>query len=468
MVGWHGAGEGDGEESAAGVDAAGDVPELSGALRPDLNTMLRPTEAVEASEYTNELSDLALATPNAGWPLDDNPGAQKAIAYLAKQDDTLSPDIRTSYWTMNLDIDRLLRTIGETTYPSGAAFSADDFNAAKAEILQELEWVGKVRSYLDQLSKPFADNALTGWAAVQTIAERIHEQAEADKTKVAVDWLEIITSTFELIPIVGPEVGDAAKWAESFSEVTVTAISLFGAVDSDGEPFGQGRFVTADELGSEMANQARDAQDSFAALGDVIVSDYEKLKELGTYAGCNPSSPDCPSEWGLDKAGLTSISGSLYLDVERDAYLKLLPLGFKVFSLAREGDWQSHIVRPNPPNPVNYYCGGHHPWSEYPDIARSSTSLLQELDPVGGDNEWDTFVFSAEPGGGDLHGTPPPAALLDRMFDPISTSGNPKLGGLGLVWNQFAVPEAQVPEGQRSWWEFNNPVRERDMCHWTG
>ena len=468
MVGWHGAGEGNGEESAAGVDASGDVPELSGVLRPDLNSMLRPTEAAETSEYTNELSNLALAEPHSGWPLDDNPGAQNAIAYLAKQDNTLSPDIRSSYWTMNLDINGLIQKIGGTTYPAGAAFSEADFDAAKAEILQELEWVGKVRSYLDQLSKPFSDTGVQNWAAVQTIGERIHEQAEADSTKVSVDWLEVIDAALELIPLVGPQSHAAAEAVEALTEETTAAIRVWGAIDVDGEPFG-GRVVTANELGAEMANQARDAQASFAAMGDVIVSDYDKLKELGTYAGCNPSSPDCPEEWGLDKAKLTSMSASLYLDVERESYLKLLPLGYKVFSLARKGDFQGHFLRYQPPDPAEYYCNGHYPWSKYPDLARSSTSLLQELDSTGaGDNGWDTFVFSAQPGSNDIHGTPPSADILDRMFDPISASGNPTIGGLGLFWTQFAIPQTQIPEGQRSWWEFNNPVRERDVCSWMG
>jgi hypothetical protein len=31
------------------------------------------------------------------------------------------------------------------------------------------------------------------------------------------------------------------------------------------------------------------------------------------------------------------------------------------------------------------------PTRDAPDLARSSTSLLAELDPVNGDNAWDTF-----------------------------------------------------------------------------
>ena len=42
------------------------------------------------------------------------------------------------------------------------------------------------------------------------------------------------------------------------------------------------------------------------------------------------------------------------------------------------------------------------------------------------------FVLSKPPGAFSTHGTPPSNEFLDRMFGPVSLSGDPKAGGLGM------------------------------------
>jgi hypothetical protein len=465
LVGWAGAKEGEGAEVAAGVDGNGDVPLLSGVLRPDRNGELRPAGAIDSESQPNALAELTLQPPSGSWPLDDDPGAKRAIAYLGSQDETLGPDPRTAYWTQDLDTTALIQELQAVSYPQGRNFTSEQFEAARAELIKELGWVGKVRRYLGQLAQPFSDNALTSWTAAQTIADRIYQDANVGEGRVTVNWLEITSSILALIPVLGPEESAAARTAEQFARSWEFSVNSFGAVDRGGEPSDREITIEANEVGAELVSEAQQNQETLKRMGDVIVSDYAKLSALGPHAGCNAADPDCPKQWAFSLADQAAASANVYLGIERVAYLKLLPVGYRVFSLVREGNFQRHHPRPNPPNPADYFCFAPHPWSEYPDLARSSTSLLHTLDPVDHDNDWDTFVFSRF-SKSDLHGTPPTSALLDRMFNPLSASGNPKAGGLALNWTQFALPEIQRDPDDRQYWE-NGIDGETANCGWS-
>jgi hypothetical protein len=466
LVGWAGAGEAEGVEAAAGVDAGGDAPSISATLRPGRNSQLRPSEAELGDDRGAGLVELAMEPVTSGWPLDDRPGALLALSWLGKQDERLGPDPRGAYWTQELDTNALITKLTPIGYPGkSAGFTKADFTAAKAELLLELGWVGNVNDYIAQISQPFAANALTSWAAVQNIADTVKTDADPDAGQVGVNWLEITDAILGLIPLFGPEEQAATHTAHVIAGVGEFALKAWGAAGEGGEPTDGEVTVEADRLGQEIMNQAQQAEATFQSLEDVILSDYQKLSTLGPHAGCNPTDSACPSVWAYSKQYDQYASANIYLGISQVAYLKLVPLGFRVFSLVRENAFQSHIVRPTAPNPVNYHCLAPHPWSEYPDIARSSTSLLTELDPVGGDNGWDTFVFSRF-SASDLHGTPPTKSLLDTLFNPVTQTINPADGGMGLFWSQFATPEVKKAVPDREYWQ-ENIGSEQLNCGWS-
>ena len=70
LVGWQGAGEGEGAEAAADVEGEGDAPELSGVLRPDHESLLRPEEGDSSPDA---LTELVMKEPTTKWPLETNP-----------------------------------------------------------------------------------------------------------------------------------------------------------------------------------------------------------------------------------------------------------------------------------------------------------------------------------------------------------------------------------------------------------
>ena len=79
-------------------------------------------------------------------------------------------------------------------------------------------------------------------------------------------------------------------------------------------------------------------------------------------------------------------------------------------------------------------CTLAHILANYP--ARASTSLMQELDPVGRDNGWDTFVLARAPGGGSQYA--PPDELVKRPSARSTQGGNPQKGGAGLSLTRLA------------------------------
>ena len=54
LVGWKGAGEGEGKETAAGVDGAPEAPSMNVLLRPDRQSRMRPLESDSGSEALHD------------------------------------------------------------------------------------------------------------------------------------------------------------------------------------------------------------------------------------------------------------------------------------------------------------------------------------------------------------------------------------------------------------------------------
>lgn len=449
LLGWAGADEGAGVEAAAGVYGAGDAPVISGVLRPGNDSEFRPAEVMAAAENPHVLQDLMVEPPTGAWPLDDDPGAKQAISYLGSTDQRLGPDPRSAYWTQSFDeatTNAIIAGLKSAPYPSGASFSAEQFEAARAELVKELGWVGNVRTYLTNLSKPFSDNALSSWVAAQKIADEVYDDVNKPQDEVAMKWVEF---TRIILGLLGPLTHEVTGVIGHLLDLGVWA---YGASQSGAPTYDEVK-VKADELGAEMVEQAQQAQATYARMGDVIVSDYTKLALIGQYGGCNPSSPGCPPELALSNADRIAASADVYRGIERVAYTKLLPLGYHTFALKP----YDGSVAPFPPN---YQCGFDFPWDDYgSNRPYASWALLEDLDPVGNVNGWAPFVFSAPPGISTHHGSPPSNELLERMFDPVSMSGNPAKGGLGMSREQLSY------ETDHDYW-FGSESAEARRCGW--
>jgi hypothetical protein len=64
---------------------------------------------------------------------------------------------------------------------------------------------------------------------------------------------------------------------------------------------------------------------------------YAKLSVVAPKALCNPG-PSCPRAFAFTKADRQHASVDFERGIERTAYEKLMPLGYKVFKLTRHDD----------------------------------------------------------------------------------------------------------------------------------
>ena len=433
LVGWAGAPEeGAGAEASEGVAGTKDAAALSGALRPDSSSQYRPMAVSPTPGLSASLDTIILDEPNpSAWPLKG--GALKALSWLGDTDPRLGPDPRNAYWTQDLDqsdTNSIIEGMRDQTYPDDQSFSNAQFRTAKAELIQELRWVGNTRSYLDKLSQPFASNALGGWAEAQDIADTVYHDATTSTNPVAMEWLQFT----QLL------IGFAGTPGQVISRVLQLGMWAYGA-SADGGPGPAEIKTTADKVGTAFIVQAETAEATSQNMGDVIVSDYAKLKEVGTYGGCNTGATGCPPGLAYSSADRKQASADVYRGIELQAWVKLLPLGFPTFDLVppyESGGQQA--------DPASYFCnaGSQQPFNGYP--AAAYTSFFQQWDPNANPYQknglYEMYALSKDSG---LSATPPPTEILNRLFGPLSPSGDPRNGGLGMTLAAYVRMTSPMP-----------------------
>jgi hypothetical protein len=442
LIGWPHASsataEGTGAESATGVAGAAAPTALNGTLRPDNSSQLRPAEVSRTPGASETLDQIVLAQPGAtAWPLQGR--ALKALSWLGDTDPRLGPDPRTAYWTQDLDeadTNSIIEGLRDQAYPDNGEFTNADFTSAKAELIQELRWVGNTRSYLDKLSQPFSSSALGGWAQAQDIGDRVYHDATSSRDEVVMQWLEFT----DLL------LGFGGSPGQTVSHLLSLGMWAWGAAANGGPGVAEVR-TTADEVGTAFIVQAKAAQAATQNMGDVIVSDYAKLKQVGTYGGCNAGAKGCPPGLAFSAADRKRASADVYRSIELEAWVKLLPLGYPTFDLV-----PTYASSGAPQNPGGYHCNAdtEQPFDGYP--AGAHTSFLQQWDPsppgeykING--QYEMYALARDHG---LVADPPKAEILDRVFGPLSPSGDPRNGGLGMSLSSYVRMTSPRPWSRTS------------------
>jgi hypothetical protein len=444
LIGWKGAEvEGIGEEAAFGVDGVTDASTLNGILRRDRTYRFRPVQTTTGDAVDQRLQNLILKQPTSAWPLDGQPGPAAALAYISQTaDNRLGCDPRNSYWTQLLtesDINAILAEVRAVQPPDAKTadpctgkqvdFSGSDFTTARGQLIQELTWLSRTKSYMQLLASPFADGGIKRWATVSDVAAEVYSSSHEPDGEVAVFWSEFSSLFLKLLaPVTGGVSGEVA-------DVLDFGMWMAGR-GTDGSPGGESLSVAANQLGAQLVEQASQAQATYVAMGNVIASDYSKLRVVGANGGCNPTAPDCDKDFSYPSEQKAALSAAVSRSAERLAYEKLLPVGYNVFQLAM--DMNNVRNRSVPPDPKQYNCGGgtYAPWSRYPS-SLAWTSLLQGYDPVNHTNNYQTYVLSVPQNGSLYHGTPPDTETLERMFDPVSKSLTASDGGLDISVENF-------------------------------
>jgi hypothetical protein len=455
LVGWKGAGEAAGAEAAARANGATAAPVLTGVLRPNRQLQFRPAGVKQNANETDRLSTVTLEPPTTSWPLDDDPGAKAALSWLGSQDSRLGPNPRTAYWLQDfavvgtwLDIKD---TISAVTYSPGNGFSQADFDTAKTQLLKELGWVFKVRSYTTQLSTVFQQSNQPAWAQTHVIADGIYGSVKPPDDTTFLRWSSFVDI---LLKLAGPFTAGATNVVAQLLDFGVWG---FGALES-GAPTYDGFAVAADQLGAQLETLAMSSEQAVERMGDVVVNDYAKLSVVGQNALCNPG-PGCPPGWSFTGDDATQASADINRGIQRLAYETFIPMAYATFQLARNGNLGGipSVKRSAPPRDTNGYITvhGRPEWTNAPRLAY--TSLLRDLDPNGVDNWYDTFILHIPSVYGQIWLGYPPVKTLSHMFRPVPNTTDPTDDGLGMNLNDM------VRNASTSWYWGN----QADELYWT-
>lgn len=461
LIGWGGAGEGAGDEVAEGAEGVGKAPRLSGILRPDLQSRVRPAAATPATHGPN-LAEWVLKTPSEMWPLEDNPPALAAFDWLGGTVKALGPDPRSAYWIQDFTPSRWRELANEVNavqweeVPTKvrSTFKRADFNIARKELTSELRWVGNVTEYLEKLEKPFEEDVFKSWREVQTIGDEIFHQSNAPGgAKVAFSVAQV---TSMVLKIAGPL---TAGISSSIGAAIDLGVWAFGAT-SGGAPTYADFSIEAHKIGATLSEEMEAAAETFSSMREVIVTDPQKLKKIGEEALCNPANPECEADFAFTAAERRRVGTDLSRSIQRVAWERLLPLKYKVY-------WLNLYHGTAAPDVHKYGCSLY-PWVEYKGVGLlyGTTAWQEELHPDNTESTWRALVLSNSRESLQGYGHLPEEKVLRRVFGPVPTDAdnpdaeNPKAGGLGVTLGSIARAQ-----GKALWakWLIHP---EEDQCSW--
>ena len=457
LIGWGGAGEGNGEETSTQKNPSTGDARIRGVLAPDRQSLFKPVTASALDEPPDALAELMVQAPGREkWPLDGDPGAQNAIAYIGSHNDRLGPNPRSAYWTQPFDQatwSAIARQVHDLDYPgAGNGFNEDEFKSARNELVQEINWVGDVRAYLKDLSSPFADNGLSSWANLTTITDRVKDALKPPDHRIQMLVLDIAGG---VLSIGGVAAGPVVEFVSVAYETTLQYLTQ----DRDG---GDAETITgnANELAARLVSSLQDAQAGFRNMGNIIVSDYDKLKTVGTLGGCSSTSANCPPEWQFSQRDQQQASAAAYKSIESEFTQELMRLAFPAYTLNPRGNHRAPNGQVSN-DAKDFPCFGRgflpafYPFRNEPD--NGQVALLQEAPDqydvlaLGNLSNLSIIPINLDP-------NMPPRAVLGRMFAPLDKTLDPRAGGLGINKADFMISANQGDYDSATKEQLGNPL----------
>ena len=395
-IGSGGSGEGSAEE------AIGASPALQGQLTPDNAGVFRVSTTSDSLAADSTLQDILMSPPKtSAWPEQDNP----AIAWIGNHTTPrLGPDPRSAYWTQTYDWASISNSIDDLKWdcPKGVTdpkrcvnapgvtvnFSQEDFNRAQDTLSTEASWVSNVKNYMANFAAPYEKAATKDWEDTQTEA---YTKFRAKPDPLQANPLDVL---YALVDFFEPFAGDVEKYGAKLEKLLIVAATAldFGAMHLDAQEDGSSPDeelqVTADRLATTLRDQADATADSFDVMGNVIVSDHEKLATIGALAECNgdgQGANDCPAEYQWDDTAIKATAAAAQRSAQREIYTELIPVEFPVWTIRRS----------KYDDPINFYCylGSVTPFDDVQKAAR--IAALQEIYPDGSrPSQYDTFTIA--------------------------------------------------------------------------
>jgi len=434
-----------------GASVASSSPEarLRGFFAPDNDSIYRP-EAINPKAKPSELlmEEILRAPGTEPWPGEDEPEVVEAMAWIGAANHTLLGERpRFSYWEKlktSASAGEALKEVERVTYSGGQNFTPAAFSKAKKYLETELPLVQKARSYMEILASPAGGGKQAWGTAFQLSAEltelqkRLEAQAQANASigQFLSQMLQLIfTATGQ------GEFAGALKFAEQIATTSALGAEIYNTLydGSEGKP---GQQVKAAALANELAKQAIANEESFQRFGDILVSDWSKLKVVGTYGKCNPEGVGCGpkkefAELGYDPQWVAEAKAATEEAAQRELYTQLVPLVFPIWKLEPKLQFGASDLH------NHYYCRdvsyplwnatqlsyARTPWSFIPNQESSGEPVIYQV-YASIRRDGLSYGFANE-------------VLLKAMFNPVNGKSGEK-AGLGMDPAEF------MREGERA------------------
>jgi hypothetical protein len=482
LVGWRGAEEGNGiEVSQSNADQKAKL-RLSGVLRPDQESRLRPA-LVTAAPIGHDLAQAAMSPPHDRWPLEGTP-AGTALSYLGETVGELGPDPRSEYWRQDelspSDWRAIATKIEKEDYrdvPRGrrGEFDGEDFDEAQDQLVKELLWVAKVTSYTERLADPFDKSVFKSWREVQEVGAQVANELQvspADQSAVAVRYSQLVSN---ILKVGG---GLTAGVSASLGAAIDVGIWAFGA-QPDGRPTYQMVNTKTVAVGVKFSEEMEAAAANLSSMRNVVVSDPDKLEYVGENAFCSAASPKCLPAFAYTSVDAKRVSVDISRGLQKSAYELLLPLKFRPVRLrsTTEGGYLA------PPDALRYVCPLEDPEKPFAEwnatqVKYATGGLLESFQVAGVESNtdeepwyrssqsWEPFALIEYPVG--RYAVAPSAELLNRMFGRVPSPSdqknydNPNAGGLEIS----LAAMARSGEPLKYWRDKSGYLPFPTRCEW--
>jgi hypothetical protein len=355
-----------------------------GTLERDRQGLWRVDNASTSDAFQSaSLATLAYQEPTP-WPLSTTPEQKAANKYIASQlfrcpasdpDCNRPSDVRDAYWqNFDSDWDSRHNTLDENIdYPSGGSSEFDEatFDAVKQQLLTEMDMVADVYAVVQNWKGVFTDSSLSAYIDLQSIAAGIvtelnqqdsGQSSTANTIAVLGDSLWVAQSILEFS---GQEEAAIAVGAVAGSMDVMADLSSSSGGGPDAAP------VVADvtALGQELADRYTDLASSVGTVGEILVSDWGKLKQ---------ADDSSTTVWAFDQDVTDTIQQALTVSAKRELYAALLSVPYHVY-VVDPGNIDNSWTQP-----AEIKCAtGSHPFGDQTTNSNSWVTRVVTLSDVG-------------------------------------------------------------------------------------
>jgi len=383
-----------------------------------------------------------MSLPTTPWPDRATPGDQAVLGCIAAHIDpngALRTPIEANYsnqnlvhnwaaWASDIAASGYYDTL--SGYKDCSSFTRPDFDEVTGQLRSEWTAVPRVWGLIDDLQKPLLDSGGNA-AEIGSIAAEVNEDVGTGSQSVEYDGSDIASNLLLLVASLPP-----LEEVSAPLEFLSAAIDLGSSLNENGDGSNAQENVrtTAADLGASMARKYTADIVGMDETGDILVSDWTKLRLTAQNAA---NLTNAAADWSWTTADAKKATDQLLVATRQLAYTTLFPVRYRLYRL--QAGAASGSVNPQDVTPYTCAYFDYHAasgsvytytvgtWRPFASVMPSG-SVGVTVSGAGSSEEWayaaadDRFLQNKQ-----FAGQFPSAKLLGLMFktpsdDPYQTA----------------------------------------------